>query len=100
MALGLPDREIARRRGMSERTVQNRLLSLCANLAVELPRPGSFRACHDGYAAGGPRAGVLHGLKIVAVAIVAQAVWGMAGAFVKRPIAIVAVLLALPGRRE
>jgi DNA-binding NarL/FixJ family response regulator len=37
MALGLPDREIARRRGMSERTVQNRLLSLYEKLAVELP---------------------------------------------------------------
>jgi len=37
MALGLPDREIARRRGMSERTVQNRLLSLYDKLAVDLP---------------------------------------------------------------
>ena len=36
MALGLPDREIARRRGMSERTVQNRLLSLYDKLAVDL----------------------------------------------------------------
>lgn len=38
MALGLPDREIARRRGMSERTVQNRLLSLYDKLAVDLPQ--------------------------------------------------------------
>lgn len=37
MALGLPDREIARRRGMSERTVQNRLLALYDKLAVDLP---------------------------------------------------------------
>ena len=37
MALGLPDREIARRRCMSERTVQNRLLALYDKLAVDLP---------------------------------------------------------------
>ncbi|MDT1061397.1 response regulator transcription factor [Paracoccus sp. CPCC 101403] len=41
MALGLPDREIARRRGMSERTVQNRLLSLYDKLAVDLPGEGA-----------------------------------------------------------
>lgn len=36
MAVGLPDREIARRRGMSERTVQNRLLAIYDKLSVEL----------------------------------------------------------------
>ncbi|MFB9221881.1 response regulator [Paracoccus cavernae] len=41
MALGLPDREIARRRGMSERTVQNRLLSLYEKFAVDLPDSGT-----------------------------------------------------------
>lgn len=35
MALGLPDKWIARRRGMSLRTVQNRLLSLYDKLGVE-----------------------------------------------------------------
>ncbi|WP_312526374.1 response regulator transcription factor [Paracoccus sp. (in: a-proteobacteria)] len=40
MALGLPDREIARRRGMSERTVQNRLLALYERFAVDLPGGG------------------------------------------------------------
>ncbi len=42
MALGLPDREIARRRGMSERTVQNRLLSLYERFAVDLPGHGGL----------------------------------------------------------
>jgi len=35
MSLGLPDKEIARRQGMSLRTVQNRLLSLYEKLGVE-----------------------------------------------------------------
>ncbi|MDO5604429.1 MAG: response regulator transcription factor [Paracoccus sp. (in: a-proteobacteria)] len=39
MAVGLPDRAIARRRGMSERTVQNRLLAIYDKLAVDLPDP-------------------------------------------------------------
>lgn len=39
MAVGLPDRDIARRRGMSERTVQNRLLSLYDKLAIDPPGP-------------------------------------------------------------
>ncbi|MDO5642019.1 MAG: response regulator transcription factor [Paracoccus sp. (in: a-proteobacteria)] len=41
MAVGLPDLAIARRRGMSERTVQNRLLSVYDKLEVDLPDQGA-----------------------------------------------------------
>jgi len=37
LALGLPDRIIAQRQGMSLRTVQNRLLSLYDKLGVDAP---------------------------------------------------------------
>ena len=53
------------------------------------------RRRHRGFAAG---AGVLHGLKLVAVAIVAQAVWGMARSLCPdRPRASIAALSAAPG---
>lgn len=53
-------------------------------------------------AAGGTGAGVVHGLKLVAVAVVAQAVWGMAGSLcpdrTRATLAVVAavILLLLP----
>jgi chromate transporter len=56
-----------------------------------------------GFAEGGVGAGVAHGLKLVAVAVVAQAVWGMAGSLCPdRPRASLAIgaaglLLLLPG---
>jgi chromate transporter len=47
-------------------------------------------------AAGGTGAGVVHGLKLVAVAVVAQAVWSMAGSLCPdRPRATIAVLAAV-----
>jgi chromate transporter len=60
-------------------------------------------------ALGGPTGiGLLHGLKLVAVAIVAQAVWGMARTLCpdwqRAPIAVAALLIILraapPGRRD
>ena len=56
-----------------------------------------------GFAAAGIGAGIAHGLKLVAVAVVAQAVWGMAGSLCPdRPRATLAIaaaglLLLLPG---
>lgn len=43
MALGLPDKEIARRQGMSLRTVQYRLLSLYEKLGVEAATGGDVQ---------------------------------------------------------
>jgi chromate transporter len=50
-------------------------------------------------AAGGTGAGIVHGLKLVAVAVVAQAVWGMAGSLcpdrIRASIAVLATLALL-----
>lgn len=72
--------------------------ALCAFLAFTLPSALLLVALALGASAleGGIGAGIVAGLKIVAVAIVAQAVWGMAHALCPdRPRATLAVLAAL-----